>query len=67
MGRNVFFVPLNDRRRQLEKIPWIEKATVMRVLPDELRISVVERTPVALVRHGQQIGLVDANGVLLSM
>jgi cell division protein FtsQ len=67
VGRNIFFVPLNDRRKQLEKIPWIEKATVMRVLPDQLRISVVERTPVALVRHGQQIGLVDANGVLLSM
>ena len=67
VGRNIFFVPLDQRRRQLEKIPWIEKATVMRVLPDQLRISVVERTPVALVRHGQQIGLVDANGVLLSM
>lgn len=67
IGRNVFFVPLNDRRKQLEKIPWIQKATVMRVLPDQLRISVVERTPVAFVRHGQQIGLVDANGVLLSM
>jgi len=67
VGRNIFFVPLNERRKQLEKIPWIEKATVMRVLPDQLRISVVERTPVALVRHGQQIGLVDANGVLLSM
>jgi cell division protein FtsQ len=36
-------------------------------LPDQLRISVVERMPVAFVRHGQQIGLVDANGVLLSM
>ena len=67
VGRNVFFVPLTERRKQLEKIPWIEKATVMRVLPDELRISVVERRPVAFVRHGQQIGLVDANGVLLSM
>jgi cell division protein FtsQ len=67
VGRNIFFVPLNQRRRQLEKIPWIEKATVMRVLPDELRISLVERQPVAFVRHGQQIGLVDANGVLLQM
>ncbi len=67
VGRNVFFVPLSQRRKQLEKIPWIEKATVMRVLPDQLRISVVERQPVAFVRHGQQIGLVDANGVLLNM
>lgn len=67
VGRNIFFVPLSDRRKQLEKIPWIEKATVMRLLPDQLRISVVERRPVAYVRHGQQIGLVDANGVLLTM
>jgi cell division protein FtsQ len=28
---------------------------------------VVERQPVAFTRHGQQIGLVDANGVLLDM
>ena len=67
IGRNIFFVPLSQRRKQLEKIPWVERATVMRVLPDQLRIAIVERQPVAFVRHGQQIGLVDANGVLLSM
>lgn len=67
IGRNIFFVPLSQRRKQLEKIPWVETATVMRLLPDRIRISVVERTPVAFVRHGQQIGLVDSNGVLLSM
>ena len=48
IGRNIFFVPLSQRRKQLEKIPWVQSATVMRVLPDQLRISVVERTPVAL-------------------
>jgi cell division protein FtsQ len=67
IGRNIFFVPLSQRRKQLEKIAWVQSATVMRVLPDQVRISLVERTPVAFVRHGQQIGLVDANGVLLSM
>lgn len=67
IGRNIFFVPLNERRKQLEEIPWIEKATVMRLLPDRIRVSVVERQPVAFVRQGQQIGLVDANGVLLTM
>ena len=39
----------------------------MRVLPDQIRVAVVERQPVAFTRHGQQIGLVDANGVLLTM
>ena len=67
IGRNIFFVPINERRKQLEQIPWIEKATVMRLLPDRVRILVVERQPVAFVRQGQQIGLVDASGVLLTM
>ncbi len=67
IGRNIFFVPLEQRRRELEQIPWIERATVMRVLPDQIRVAVVERQPVAFTRHGEQIGLVDANGVLLAM
>jgi cell division protein FtsQ len=67
IGRNIFFVPLNERRKQLEEIPWIEKATVMRLLPDRISVSVVERQPVAFARHGAEFGLVDASGVLLSM
>jgi len=67
IGRNIFFVPLSERRKQLEQIPWVERATVMRLLPDQIRVSVVERKPVAFVRQGSQIGLVDGNGVLLTM
>jgi cell division protein FtsQ len=64
IGRNIFFVPLTERRKQLEEIPWVERATVMRLLPDQIRVSVVERQPVAFAHQG---GLVDANGVLLDM
>lgn len=39
----------------------------MRLLPDRIRVSAVEREPVAFVRQEQQIGLVDASGVLLTM
>ena len=67
IGRNIFFVNLSDRRRQLEQIPWIERASVMRLLPDRIRVSVVERTPIAFVRREGLIGLVDADGVLLTM
>ena len=67
VGRNIFFVPINQRRKQLEQLPWVEHATVMRLLPDQIRVSIVERQPVAFTRMGNQIGLVDANGVLLTM
>jgi cell division protein FtsQ len=67
IGRNIFHVPLALRRRQLEQIPWVKRATVMRLLPDQIRVSIVERQPVAFTRIGNQVGLVDANGVLLAM
>jgi cell division protein FtsQ len=67
LGRNIFFVPLSQRRTALEQLPWVEHATVMRLLPDQLRISIVERIPVAFVRQGNTIGLVDAQGVLLPL
>ena len=67
LGRNIFFIPLDERRTALEKLPWVEHATVMRLLPDQLRVAIVERTPVAFVRHGNTVGLVDAHGVLLHL
>ncbi|MFZ0661112.1 MAG: FtsQ-type POTRA domain-containing protein [Acidobacteriaceae bacterium] len=67
LGRNIFYIPLAERRAELERIPWVEHATVMRILPDQLRVAVRERTPVAFVRVGDQIKLVDAAGVILDM
>ena len=65
--RNIFTVSLADRRAELERLPWVEHATVMRLLPNRMRVSITERTPVAFVRQRNHIGLVDANGVLLDM
>ncbi len=67
IGRNIFLVPLRKRQAQIEQLPWVAHATVMRLLPDRISISVVERVPVAFVRLGNRIGLVDADGVLLSL
>lgn len=67
IGRNIFFVPLRERRAELEQLPWVAHATVMRLLPDQLRVSVVERVPIAFLRSGNAIELVDASGVPLNM
>ena len=67
VGRNIFLIPLNERRAELESLPWVEHATVMRLLPGRVRVAIVERTPVAFVRQGSQVGLVDANGVLFDL
>ncbi len=67
IGRNIFFVPLTRREAALEALPWVRHATVMRLLPHTLRVTVEERVPVAFVRIGHEIELVDGEGVILSM
>jgi cell division protein FtsQ len=67
IGRNIFFVPLEQRKHQLEEIPWVESADVMRLLPNKLRVTIQERTPVAFVQLGPKIELIDAHGVVMDM
>jgi len=67
IGRNIFFVPLAQRQLQLEQIPWVESASVMRFVPNRLRIEIHERAPVAFARIGSHIALIDAGGTLMEL
>ena len=67
IGRNIFFIPLTERKQALEKIPWVESASVMRFVPNRLRIEIHERTPVAFARIGSHISLIDAGGTLMEL
>ena len=64
-NRSILRVPLEARRSQLEQIPWVESASVQRILPNRLRIELTERTPVAFARNGNELALIDAHGVIL--
>jgi cell division protein FtsQ len=65
VNRSVIRVPLSARRSQIEQLPWVESASVQRVLPNRLRIDLTERTPIAFLRSGNQLALIDAHGVIL--
>jgi cell division protein FtsQ len=67
IGKNIFFINLEERRHEIEAIPWVKHATVMRMLPNRLRVSIEERKPVAFTQINGETGLVDADGVLLTM
>ena len=67
IGKNIFYVPLEERQRQLEQIPWVEKASVMRLLPNRIAVAIQERTPVAFAQIGPRISLIDAGGVVMGM
>jgi cell division protein FtsQ len=67
IGRNIFFVPLAQRKKQLEQIPWVESASLMRFVPNRLRIDIHERQPAAFARVGSKISLIDTSGVLMDL
>ncbi len=64
-GRSVLRIPLDSRRSALEEISWVESATLQRILPNRIRIDLIERTPIAFLRNGTELALVDAHGVIL--
>jgi cell division protein FtsQ len=65
LGKSILRVPLDARRKEIESIPWVQEAAVQRTLPDRIRVELLERTPVAFLRTGNELQLVDGSGVLL--
>ena len=66
-GRSLLRVPLDERRRAVEAMPWVRAAMVTRVFPDRIAVAIEERLPVAFVWNSDGIALMDAEGVILEM
>jgi cell division protein FtsQ len=72
-GKSVFDISLEERRRHLLAVDWVREASVMRVWPNKIAITIEERQPVAFAslpiggsaRHW--LALIDDQGVLLTL
>src|SRR4051812_30612613 len=73
-GANIFRVNLTQVRDRLQQLPQVDEVQVIRKLPGEIDIRVVERKPIAWITSEKQISdpfasevafLVDARGVLM--
>jgi cell division protein FtsQ len=71
-GRSLYLVPVNTRRKDLLAIDWVEEATVSRIWPNTVKISIVERSPVAFIqlpprrKDGlSEFALIDKDGYIL--
>ena len=64
-GRNILSVHLDEWQQRLLSSPWVESATIRRVLPSTVEITVHERRPVGIGRLGTSMYLIDAQGVII--
>ncbi len=64
-GANLLHLPIKEVRKRLLEHPNIKDATVLRIMPNVLRIEVKEREPLAQISIGKNY-LVDAEGYVLT-
>ncbi|MEO1248313.1 MAG: FtsQ-type POTRA domain-containing protein [Pseudomonadota bacterium] len=56
-------VDVQAAHERLVSLPWIRDAKIRRQLPDQIRVEIEERNPLAIWRRGKTIGIVDTDGV----
>ncbi len=61
-GDPIFAFDTELARQRIERLGWVETATVTRLLPDTIRIEISEREPFALWQRGGELSLIDASG-----
>jgi cell division protein FtsQ len=63
---NILLVPLDDWRARVTKLPWVERATLRRVLPGSVEVRVHERAPMGIARIGRGLQLIAGDGTLIA-
>jgi cell division protein FtsQ len=53
-------------KQRLERLPWIERASIERIIPDRLEVHIVERAPFAVWRAENRTFLIDKSGRVLT-
>jgi cell division septal protein FtsQ len=62
VGQNLFDLDLAGAAEAVTGDPWIRSASAKRILPDTLRVAVVERVPCAVALIGGVAHVVDGTG-----
>ena len=65
-GANLFRLDIDTLEMELDSVPWVERVSIEKQLPDTLRLSFLERVPAAVVRSEDGDRFIDAKGVIFA-
>ncbi len=65
-GQSLVWFSAAQSKAKIETLNWVQSATVERRLPNQLAISVAERTPLAVWQKGSEYTVIDSAGVAMS-
>ncbi|MGI9449425.1 MAG: cell division protein FtsQ/DivIB [Geminicoccaceae bacterium] len=62
LGQPILGFDTAAAKLRLEALPWIQRASVGRLLPDTIKVRLEEHKPLALWQNGGAFSLIDGNG-----
>jgi cell division protein FtsQ len=65
-GDPILGFSLDAARRNVEKLSWVEQATIERRLPDTIVVQLVERRPFAIWQNQGKFVLIDRDGQMVT-
>lgn len=64
---SLVFLDVNTLRERLEHVPMIESATVRKLYPNELVITLTEREPYAIWQNNGELFIIAADGTVIDL
>ncbi|WP_445504951.1 cell division protein FtsQ/DivIB [Microvirga sp. G4-2] len=64
---SLVFLDVNTLRERLEHVPMIESATVRKLYPNELVITLTERLPYAIWQNNGELFIIAADGTVIDL
>ncbi len=49
-GRSLFKLDPDERKKQIDDLPWVKSATVRRIWPSRVAVEIIERSPIAFIQ-----------------
>lgn len=62
---SILTVDLPSLRQRVEQVPWVERASISRLLPDTLVIDIQERPRLAVWQHRGRLAVLDTDGAVI--
>lgn len=65
-GQSIVSLDLENMLERVEALPWVKKATIVRVMPDALEVSIIEHDAAALWQENGKLYLVNQAGEVIT-
>ena len=65
-NKNLFFLNLSSVEENLKKISFIESFSIKKIYPNKLKLTVIEKTPIAILQSKKEKFYISDNGSLIN-